>query len=230
MGEAEQVDRRGTSPRAVRAREAWQGERLRSTRSRLRAHGLELIAERGYDGTTAQDIARAAGVSTMTFFRHFPSKEDVVLGMPPDSAGIVAAERALGGAGEGSRPIGAACAVLGAVAEELGEEGLADIALRLAIVHDNPPLLRALYARVPRWTRIVGVLLPDSLRTADDDDFSARIKASAMVLYWVETMCEWARRGGAGAGGALLREVADEAAAALGESVDYRSRSVAEER
>jgi AcrR family transcriptional regulator len=41
---------------------------------------LALFVERGYVNTTAQDIARAAGVSVRTFFRHFPSgKQGVML-------------------------------------------------------------------------------------------------------------------------------------------------------
>lgn len=214
MQETGQADRRGTSARAVRARETWQEERLRSTRSRLRSCGLRLIAERGYDETTARDIAQAAGVSSMTFFRHFPSKEDVVLGMPPDSAAIVVAERTLGAAGEDARPLDVARAVLDAVAEELGDEGLSDVALRLAIVRDNPALMGALYARVPRWEQVVATLLPDSLR-ADDSGFAVHLAASTMVLYWVETMREWSRRDGTDADTALLLTVADEAGGML---------------
>ena len=217
MRETGQADRRGTSVRAVRARETWQGERLRSTRSRLRSCGLRLIAERGYDETTARDIAQAAGVSVMTFFRHFPSKEDVVLGMPPDSAAIVVAERTLGAAGEDARPLDVAHTVLDAVVGELGGEGLSDVALRLAIVHENPTLLRALYARVPRWEQVVATLLSPSLRT-DDDGFATHLTAAAMVLYWVEVMREWSRRGGADADAALLRAIADEADKALATS------------
>ncbi|WP_281703134.1 TetR/AcrR family transcriptional regulator [Cryptobacterium curtum] len=56
--------------------------------------GLKLISEHGYDTMTAQDIAQAVGVSTMTFFRHFLSKEDVILGMSPDGNAIMAAEEA----------------------------------------------------------------------------------------------------------------------------------------
>lgn len=146
----------------------------------------------------------------MTFFRHFPSKEDVVLGMPPDSAGIVAAERVLIASDKNLQPFGTACIVLNAVVEELGEEGLSDIALRLAIVYESPTLLKALYARIPQWTQVVDALLSNSPHTAHKDDFSMRLTASAMVMYWVETLCEWSRRGGIKADRALLQTVADE--------------------
>lgn len=209
MREDERDDRRGVSKRAVRAREAWQGKRLRSTRTRLRACGIRLIATHGYEKTTAQDIATAAGVSTMTFFRHFPSKEDVVLGMPPDSDGVAAAEQALGAIATGTSPLEAARAVLRAAAKALGQEGLSDVALRLVIVRENPPLLRALYARVPLWVQMVGLLLPDSLRGADG--FSTRLTAATIVLYWLEVMQEWSRRGGTEADAASLSAVADEA-------------------
>lgn len=209
MREDERDDRRGVSKRAVRAREAWQGKRLRSTRTRLRACGIRLIATHGYEKTTAQDIAAAAGVSTMTFFRHFPSKEDVVLGMPPDSDGVAAAEQALDAIAAGTSPLEAARAVLRAAAKALGQEGLSDVALRLVIVRENPPLLRALYARVPLWVQMVGLLLPDSLRGADD--FSTRLTAATIVLYWLEVMQEWSRRGGTEADAASLSAVADEA-------------------
>lgn len=209
MREDERDDRRGVSKRAVRAREAWQGKRLRSTRTRLRACGIRLIATHGYEKTTAQDIAAAAGVSTMTFFRHFPSKEDVVLGMPPDSDGVAAAEQALGAIATGTSPLEAARAVLRAAAKALGQEGLSDVALRLVIVRENPPLLRALYARVPLWVQMVGLLLPDSLRGADG--FSTRLTAATIVLYWLEVMQEWSRRGGTEADAASLSAVADEA-------------------
>lgn len=39
---------------------------------------MELFVSAGYESTTADAIAEAAGVSRRTFFRYFPSKEDVV--------------------------------------------------------------------------------------------------------------------------------------------------------
>lgn len=47
-------------------------------RQRLQQAALELYAERGYDSTTAADIADRAGVNQRTFFRHFPDKREVL--------------------------------------------------------------------------------------------------------------------------------------------------------
>jgi len=49
------------------------------TRASLREHALRLFREQGYAETTVEQIAEAAEVSPSTFFRYFPTKEDVVL-------------------------------------------------------------------------------------------------------------------------------------------------------
>ncbi len=49
------------------------------TRASIREHALRLIREQGYNDTTVEQIAAAAEVSQSTFFRYFPTKEDVVL-------------------------------------------------------------------------------------------------------------------------------------------------------
>ena len=49
------------------------------TRASLREHALRLFREHGYTATTVEQIAAAAEVSPSTFFRYFPTKEDVIL-------------------------------------------------------------------------------------------------------------------------------------------------------
>ena len=47
-------------------------------RTRLRGAALELFRERGYDRTTATEIAARAGVTERTFFRYFADKREVL--------------------------------------------------------------------------------------------------------------------------------------------------------
>ena len=51
-----------------------------TSRAELEQIALELFAERGFEATTVDDIAAAAGISRRTFFRYYPSKNDVVWG------------------------------------------------------------------------------------------------------------------------------------------------------
>ena len=58
--------------------------RLERTRARIAAVALELFSRNGYDGTTVAQIAAAAGVTEMTFYRHFGSKAQLLIDDPYD--------------------------------------------------------------------------------------------------------------------------------------------------
>jgi AcrR family transcriptional regulator len=52
--------------------------RIRTRRS-IQEHAMRLFLEQGYDATTVSEVAAAAEVSAMTVYRHFPTKDDLVL-------------------------------------------------------------------------------------------------------------------------------------------------------
>jgi AcrR family transcriptional regulator len=60
-------------------------------RRRLQEAALAMFQERGYDGTTALEIAARAGVTERTFFRYFASKRDVLFDEDAMQAGLMAA-------------------------------------------------------------------------------------------------------------------------------------------
>lgn len=65
-------------PDGLRAR------KKRETRRAIHEAALRLVADRGLDGVTAEEIASAATVSARTFFNYYGTKDAAVLGLPPD--------------------------------------------------------------------------------------------------------------------------------------------------
>ncbi|GAA1649886.1 TetR family transcriptional regulator [Microbacterium flavum] len=52
----------------------------RAVMTELTAVAQDLFVAQGYDRTTVDEIASASGMSKRTFFRYFPSKDDLVIG------------------------------------------------------------------------------------------------------------------------------------------------------
>ncbi|MBW8483776.1 TetR/AcrR family transcriptional regulator [Actinomadura parmotrematis] len=61
------------------------------TRARIAEIAAGLFHERGFDAVTVAEVARAAGVSSVTVFKHFPRKEDLFLDRSADAAGLLRA-------------------------------------------------------------------------------------------------------------------------------------------
>lgn len=56
--------------------------RREQTRTEIAAAAVDLFRANGFDATTMDDVARAAGVSRRTAYRHFPAKDDLVFEYP----------------------------------------------------------------------------------------------------------------------------------------------------
>jgi AcrR family transcriptional regulator len=55
------------------------------TRARIAGIASGLFAERGFEAVSVAEVARAAGVSSVTVFKHFPRKEDLYLDRSEDA-------------------------------------------------------------------------------------------------------------------------------------------------
>jgi AcrR family transcriptional regulator len=105
---------------------------------RLALAALELFAEQGYENTTVIDIARRAGLTKSTFFRHFQDKREVLFGgdtMTRLLAGAIAAAPAT------ATPLEAVAHALDAVGREAFTPARRTfVARRRAVIAANPEL------------------------------------------------------------------------------------------
>jgi AcrR family transcriptional regulator len=98
---------------------------------------LDLYRERGFDQTTAADIAQRAGVNTRTFFRHFPDKREVLFDGEADLSAALA--QYVGEAPDGLTPAEVLLHAFGKAAHILeGNRSFAEP--RLALIAATPTL------------------------------------------------------------------------------------------
>jgi len=64
-----------------KAAEGLRERKRRETRQRITNAGMQLFAANGFEATTLDAIAAAAGISRRTFFHYFKSKDDILLSM-----------------------------------------------------------------------------------------------------------------------------------------------------
>jgi AcrR family transcriptional regulator len=59
------------------------------TRARISEVATRLFLERGFDTVTVAEVAQEAGVSSVTVFKHFPRKEDLLLDRSVDAVELL---------------------------------------------------------------------------------------------------------------------------------------------
>lgn len=153
-----------------------------TTRAAIQQQAMRLFLEKGFDATTVEEIAAAASVSHMTFFRYFPTKEDAVMAdeYDPYIAEAIAAQPASDSA------ITRVRTALRMSIKRVGPEER-DFVLTRARLILSTPALRARLWQQERDTAdmIAGALGGDTAQTR----VLAAACASAMstgVMIWVE--------------------------------------------
>lgn len=113
--------------------------RAQRTRTRIVDAALALFERQGYDATTTTQVAAAAGVTQMTFFRHFPTKDAVVVSDPYDP--LIA--DAVGAQPRGLPPLARVRRGMLAALRDVAPADDATALRRVAVVAANPRLRAA---------------------------------------------------------------------------------------
>lgn len=146
------------------------------TRAAIREHAMRLFREQGYTETTVDQIAEAAEVSPSTFFRYFPTKEDVVLTDDMDPLLVVAFRRQP----PELTPIQAVRAAIRAVFAGMPDEVWERNRERYQLVRGVPELQVAVLEEHRRSVRLLAELVAERLGR-DPDDLRVRVFAGAMI-------------------------------------------------
>jgi AcrR family transcriptional regulator len=161
------------------------------TRAAIRQHALRLFREQGYEATTVDQIAAAAEVSPSTFFRYFPTKEDVVLQDDLDQLTLAALEAVP----PGLSPIAAFRAAAAASFAALPPEEMDQIR-QTAMLSLTVPEVRA--RAIDEFARTIEIIAAALAKRAGrpPDDFAARNLAGAMIGVIMAATMPWASEAG----------------------------------
>ncbi len=172
-----------------------------TTRSRLQYAALRLFREQGYDATSVAEISRSVGVSHMTFFRHFPTKESVVVG---DLFDPVIAD-AVAGQPQEHRPLERAVhGLVSALEQDVARAELTSAAFRhrIELISRTPALRGAAWSA----THDTETAIAGALAAGGASQMSARAAAAAVLGAATTVLLEWAAGPGYAHAADALRE------------------------
>ncbi len=155
-----------------------------NARGRLQQAALELYIEHGYEQTTVAEIAKRAGLTERTFFRHFADKREVLFaGAAPLQELFV---NTVADAPDTAAPMDAVATALATVAADF--DGRRDSARqRQSVVMANAELQERELIKLARLT----AALTDALRQRGAGDLTARLAAEAGVAVFKVAFERW---------------------------------------
>ncbi|MBC8138566.1 MAG: TetR family transcriptional regulator [Fibrella sp.] len=153
-------------------------------RRRLQQAALELFSERGYDRTTASEIAARAGVTERTFFRHFPDKREVLFdGQARLRAALTGA---IAQAPDGLQPLELLYWALQSI-EQLMEDNRAFAVPRQQVIASTPALQERELAKIAALTENLAM----ALRHRGVDERRATLAAEIGMASFCYAVASW---------------------------------------
>jgi AcrR family transcriptional regulator len=184
---------------------------------RLQQAALELFATRGYEQTTATEIAESVGLTERTFFRHFSDKREVLfhgqdMFVRAFLDGVDAAPR-------DASPIEIVACALQSAAALFPDERRPHSRTRQSVIEQNP----ALRERESHKLAGLATTVADALRARGVDELAATLAAESGATVFGIAFTQWIREG-------EMRSLADIAADVLLELRTLTGKATASHR
>ena len=149
-----------------------------ATRQALQDAALRLVADRGLEQVTVEDISEAADVATRTFFNYFSSKEEALLGNAPEKAATV--HRLVADRPATESPLEAVHQVLRELALQQAQRR-EELLLRQRVIERHPGLLARQLGMYASFERALATAVAERPGVPAADALSARVMATAAV-------------------------------------------------
>jgi AcrR family transcriptional regulator len=176
-------------------------------RDALVAAAFQLFLERGYDQTTIDDIVTLAGVGRRSFFRYFPSKEDVVF--PDHERCLADMTEYLKSGADSEDPVVQVCDAARLVLRMYAENPTFSVQ-RYRLTKQVPGLRTYELSVVWRYERTLADHLRKRYAGRPDGALRADVIAAAVVAAHNNALRSWLRSGGR-----------DDAVAAVDRALEY---------
>ncbi|AVH94805.1 MULTISPECIES: TetR/AcrR family transcriptional regulator [Streptomyces] len=164
-------------------------------RDSLIAAAFQLFLERGYEQTTVDDIVTLAGVGRRSFFRYFPSKEDVVF--PDHEQCLDDMTRFLAASADSDDPIVRVCGAARLVMRMYAENPTFSVQ-RYRLTREVAGLRTYELSVVWRYEKTLGDYLRTRWADRRDGTLRANVVAAAVVAAHNHALRHWLRSGGEG--------------------------------
>lgn len=162
-------------------------------RDALVAAAFQLFLERGYEQTTVDDIVALAGVGRRSFFRHFPSKEDVVF--PDHERCLTDMTAFLADSAEEDEPVRRVCDAARLVLRMYAENPTFSVQ-RYRLTKKVPGLRAYELSVVWRYERALAAYLRGRFAGRPDGTLQADVIAAAVVAAHNNALRSWLRSDG----------------------------------
>ncbi|WP_424531922.1 TetR/AcrR family transcriptional regulator [Sphaerisporangium viridialbum] len=156
---------------------------------RLQKAALELFATRGYEQTTATEIAQSVGLTERTFFRHFSDKREVLF--YGQDVFVQAFLAGVDTAPPGASPIEIVACALQSAACLFPDERRPHSRQRQSVIEQNP----ALQERESHKLSSLATAVADALRARGISELAATLAAESGTTVFGIAFTQWIREG-----------------------------------
>lgn len=164
--------------------------RRQETQEALVEAAMRLLSEKGFEETTTDEIAAAAGISRRTLFRHFPTKADIVTAWAQKMTDVLTDH--VNQCDKAMPPHEVISSALEAVVPHMAKTRSEALAF-VCLIERTPGLRSVSLQKYAQWEESLAVAMTNRLPQTEDRILAARVVARSGTAAFRTGIDEWIR-------------------------------------